>query len=319
MYRTWDPNYPNKYYIEHVTADFEPTCPMKELDVPGHYEFVSDCRMSERHDIWSDFTIVYAVVQGPMTEGFRAIGDAPSESSPQPLVIRVTDGNGVKLKHSIYRQGKQWYIHYTFAQPTAKRAYYTVHVAYQIQRALTGTIGGDNTFRANWLQEWNAPVKQMIVLFSFPAGFRASSYRIQPETSLEGDDMPSCVTSVCCGERRAAAMERCTNDVTLGKLWAKGGGACQNQTVQLETSLAVAKTAGGALDEGLPLKDLYRVTFSPGIVDDISGDAVNRSSYVWVFAVLGVLLFPAFAALVYFTYSVGKSSADDDDMPHKSS
>ncbi len=26
---------------------------------------------------------------------------------------------------------------------------------------------------------------------------------------------------------------------------------------------------------------------------------------------VGILLFPAFAALVYFTYSVGKTSADD--------
>jgi hypothetical protein len=33
-------------------------------------------------------------------------------------------------------------------------------------------------------------------------------------------------------------MERCTNDDDLGSKWAKGQGACTNQTVQLATTLA---------------------------------------------------------------------------------
>ena len=35
--RTWNPVYPNKYYIEQVTADFSPACPPLELGAPGHY------------------------------------------------------------------------------------------------------------------------------------------------------------------------------------------------------------------------------------------------------------------------------------------
>lgn len=282
-------------------------------------EFVSDCRMSERHDVWSDYMIKYAILAGPLTEGFRAIGDAPGEDSPQPLVIRVTDGEGNNLKHTVYRQGKHWFVHYTFSQPSAARGFVTVHIQYQLRRVLTGTIGGDNTFRAAWLQLWNAPVKRLEVLFSFPKGFGVDEYDVKPATSLEGDDEPSLSTSVCCGDRDAEAMERCTNDATLAEVWAGGHGACTNSTVQLQTIIAVAKKEGGAPDDGVPLADVYRVTFSPGIVDDVSGDAVNRTSYAWVFAILGILLFPAFAAVVYFTYTVGRTSADDDDMPYKAS
>jgi len=285
-------------------------------------EFIDDCLLSERHDVWSDLSVVYAILSGPLTDGYRAIADAPSADSPRPIIVGVTDGSGAKLEHSLYRQGKHWFLHYKFAKgggASKKRGYYTVHIAYQLQRVITGTIGGDNTFRAQWLQTWNSPVKKMSVLFSFPRGYGVTKYDVKPATSLEGDDEPSTANSVCCGERGEGAMERCTNDVGLSAIWASGTGACTNSTVQLQTTMAVAKTEGGAPDDGIPLADVYRITFSPGIVDDVSGDAVNHTSYAWVFAILGILLFPAFAAVVYFTYTVGRTSIDDDDMPYKAS
>lgn len=56
--------------------------------------------------------------------------------------------------------------------------------------------------------------------------------------AFAGDEEPSQITSVCCGEEAKLNMERCTNDDELGLRWAGGHGVCTNQTVQLVTTMA---------------------------------------------------------------------------------
>lgn len=236
--RTWNPVYPTPYYIEKASIMFEPACPMIEVLKDVSFKPVHSCLRSQRHDVAAELTIEYAIVQGPKSEGYKSIGDAPSEDSPSPIVTGVTDGDGVALAYKVYRQDTEWWLHYTFAKPTAKRQYYTVKISLQLQKVLTGSIDLGNTFKAYWMQEWNAPVKSMHLLFSFPSGYYLDHFEVRPGTSLKGDDEPSQITSVCCGVRSTPRMERCTNDDKLGKKWAAGRGACTNMTIQLATTLA---------------------------------------------------------------------------------
>ena len=48
-----------------------------------------------------------------------------------------TEGVGVT---GVCRQGKQWFVHFTFPKPTAKRQFYTVVIQFQLRRVLTGSM-----------------------------------------------------------------------------------------------------------------------------------------------------------------------------------
>lgn len=84
------------------------------------------------------------------------------------------------------RQSKEWWVHYTFAKPTAERQYYTVKITFQLRRVMVGTLDTGNDFRATWLQEWNSPVKAMHIVFAFPHGYKLTRFSVKPGTSLRG-------------------------------------------------------------------------------------------------------------------------------------
>mmetsp|Transcript_33099 Transcript_33099/g.68311 ORF Transcript_33099/g.68311 Transcript_33099/m.68311 type:complete len:411 (-) Transcript_33099:691-1923(-) len=314
--RTWTPNYPTPYYYEKVDATFSPICASRKMP-SGLYRQIERCDKDEMKDVSVDLTIEYAIIVGPKEDGVKSIGDAPEEDSPAPFVRSVKDGEGNELQWSLFRSEQEWFLHYKFLEPVTERAFYTVTAEFQLRDVMQGNEHR-NTFKAGWLAEWNAPVKEMHVSWAFPRGFDIDSYDVEPsdmagegEGGQEGEVHG--ITSVCCGEEARAEdeMERCTADKELAKEWSKGDGPCADSVIVLSTHLSIPESEEefGSMDDGVQASGLYKVSFEPGLVEVDDPAGVNKEKVQWwVWLMILLVIFPCIGAIIY---TLGKHGFDN--------
>jgi len=272
------------------------------------YKKIDNCDHDELFDVSVELKIQYAVLQPPKTGGVKSIGDSPEEDSPPPFVNSVTDGKGNPLPWNLFRQDKEWFLHYKFSPAVEERAYYTVLINFQLQQVLQGD-DGENKFRAPWLAEWNAPVKNMHVTWAFPKGFHVDKFEVKPENKAgegrggEEGEIHS-ISSVCCGQTAGHEdeMARCTSDEDLGKEWADQRGQCKNTVVVISTALLLPESEEdfGAVDDGVQSTGVYEIKFKPGLVENKNPAGVNEEKVRWwVWLLVLVVIFPCIGAIIY--------------------
>jgi len=311
--RTWSPNYPSPYSYERVEAKLAPACQWRKRP-DGLYKKIDNCDNDQLFDVSVELTIKYAIIVPPKTGGVKAIGDSPAEDSPPPFVNSVTDGEGAPLPWNLFREDKQWYLHYKFSPPVEARAYYTVRIDFQLQQVLQGDEG-ENKYRASWLSEWNAPVKEMHITWAFPKGFAVDEFHVEPRNAAgEGEGGAEgeirAISSVCCGQESKSEdeMERCTSDQDLGAEWAKQEGQCKDKVVVVSTALTIPESEEeyGAADDGVQSTGLYEIKFKPGLVENKNPAGVREDKVQWwVWLLVLIVAFPCIGAILYTLAAYG--------------
>uniref|UniRef100_A0A7S0M0L2 Uncharacterized protein n=1 Tax=Cryptomonas curvata TaxID=233186 RepID=A0A7S0M0L2_9CRYP len=310
--RVWTPTYPTNMMIRNVRVVFSPVCDWPEVideitELSKGFNVTSECPLENNTDINVLVTMNYSILEGVIKEGFKSIADAPKPSSPVPWIKAVQDGDGVSLNYSLFRDSasKEWWIHYIFAD--AATSTYTIQLEYQIRKALIGKKGSDDSdrFDAGWLQEWDAPVQEMDIHWIFPEGFKPTKFSVSPENNKPSDG-PSQMTAVCCGNRDVSDLGKCTYDKATGLKWASQPSSinnCLNQSVVLITNLKLAEGLWTDMDAGVNLKDVYSVSFSPGLVSNGPENVKQSNQYGWILPFLLVLIFPILGAIFWMTNS----------------
>ena len=232
----------------------------------------------------------------------------------------MTDGKGVSLKYTLYRDKatKECWIHYLLAAPVAGSTppVYTVQLDYQLRQVLTGSRRAKNRFVARWLKEWDGPVQSMDIQWFFPKGYKPTWFGVEPANSKD-DFEPSEITAVCCGtmgnttNNTNTTLDKCTNDLKMGLEWASNSHSvnnCQDKSVVLATSLRLASGVWQDADHGVDLKDVYSVSFSPGIVTQKSRESGSaEESFMWILPLMLILIFPCLGA-IFWTQKAPKDS-----------
>jgi len=334
--RTWTPNYPNEYVYRMVKVNLEPVCNWPWDDQTGFYKRRNECPDSDRTDVRVRMHIKYENQYGTRTKGMRCLGEAPDadeapdvwagerdkEPNLRPFILAVEDAEGTPLNHSMHRSDKHWWLDYSFDEvhPLTGRMYSEIDIEYQLQRVIQGSPSA-NTFSAPWLRDWSAPVKEMEIVFTFPAGFLVDSFHVTPHNLVgegrrggsEGETRR--ITRACCGYNitdHVEDMERCTAAHDLGAVWDVLKGSCEDKTIMLSTLFTIPATEKefGAFDDDV-LKGMpeYKVSFAPGLVDDpwtpTIGDRDNWGVPWWGWVVLGLACVPVFAAAFYTLATYG--------------
>lgn len=333
--RTWTPNFPDEYVYRFIKVNLEPVCSWPWNEDTGYYKKRDECMDEDRTDVRVRQHIKYENQYGTRTSGMRCMGDAPDadeapdvwngerdkEPNLRPFIISVEDGEGTALNHSMHRSGQHWWLDYDFAKTVQGRMYYEVNIEYQLQRVVQGSPSS-NTFSAPWLRDWNAPVKEMEIVWTFPENFFVENFNVQPHNLVgegrkggsEGETRR--ITRACCGYNvtdHVEDMERCTSAHDLGAVWDVLKGTCDDgKTIMLSTLFTIPETEeqDGAYDDDV-VKGMseYKVTFSPGLVDDPGtpavGDRDNWGVPWWGWIVLGLLSLPVFAAIFYTLANYG--------------
>jgi hypothetical protein len=308
--RTWNPFYPNQHLLSDVKVIFSPVCDWPEVfdEATGKsrgFNRTSNCSLHENSDISVSLSMNYSIQYGILTEGMKSIADSPKPTSPVPWIHKVEDGNGKPLNYSLFRdsQSKEWFVHFKFADSNARTQ--SVHLEYQLRRVLTGRTDDSNMFVADWLQEWDAPVQSMDINWVFPEYYKPKKFSVLPDNYKE-DGEPSQMTALCCGSKDVKEISKCTYDLKLGRRWAsqsKSVNNCQNQSVVLMTSLRMASGLWADEDAGVKLKDVYTVSFSPGIVTVGQENVKDGESYMWILPFTLILLFPCLGAIFWMSQS----------------
>jgi hypothetical protein len=344
--RTWTPNFPDDYVYRSVKVYLAPACNWPFEKVSGFYLKREKCDDGNMTDVRVRMHIKYENQHGKLTSGMRCLGDAPDPSEApavwdgekdkvpnlRPFILKVEDSDGTPLQYHMHRNDALWWLDYDFAKPMEGRVFYDVVIEYQLQRVMQGSEQS-NSFSAPWLREWNAPVKEMEIFFTFPPGFYARSFDVLPKNTRPGYHMEDWkhwgelhrITRACCGPEATddvEGMETCTQDNDLMSVWGNLRQACEDKEgqVMLSTLLYVPSTqlepnrtgVFGAIDDDV-LEGMteYSVSFSPGFVDSPWGSvsAVSDRDYWgvpwWGWLVLVGLSLPMLAAVFYTLATYG--------------
>jgi hypothetical protein len=308
--RVWTPSYPTNIMMDNVRVVLSPVCDWPEVmdeitERSKGFNITSECPLANNTDINVVVTMNYSVHEGVIKDGYKSIADAPSPSSPVPWIKGVQDGNGISLNYSLFRDtaSKEWWIHYFFVDPVS--SIYTVQLEYQIRKALTGKKGKDDSdrFDAAWLQEWDGPVQEMDIHWIFPQDFKPTKFSVSPENNKPSDG-PSQMTAICCGNRDVSDLGKCTYDKATGLRWASQPNSinnCLNQSVVLITNLRLADGLWTDIDAGVNLKDVYSVSFSPGLVSNGPENVKARYQFGWILPLVLISIFPILGAIFWLT------------------
>jgi hypothetical protein len=344
--RTWTPQYPDEYVYRSVKVELEPVCNWQWNEETGLYATRSECSDGNRTDVRVRTQIKYENQYGKRSSGLRCLGDSPDateapevwngerdkEPNLRPFVLKVEDGDGTALKYTMHRSDQHWWLAYDFAGPLEGRKFYDVTIEYQLQRVMQGTPSG-NYFTAPWLRDWNAPVKEMEIVWIFPPGFFVDSFDVTPPNLVgegriggsEGEMRR--ITRACCGEeikqegggvKSVEEIERCTSSAYLASTWQTLKYGCEDKSVMLSTLFSIPETElepYGAYDDNVlrGWDTEYKVSFTPGLVNDPWAAAVgDRDNWEvplgmpwWGWVVLVLACMPVLAALFYTLAAYG--------------
>ena len=334
--RTWNPEYPAEYVYRFIKVELAPACNWPWNEWTGLYRKRSECSDANMTDVRVRTHIKYENQYGQRVSGMRCLGDSPDaaeapdvwngerdkEPNLRPFILKVEDGAGTALNYTVHRSDKKWWLDYDFAAPLEGRMFYEVNIEYQLQRVMQGSPA-QNSFSAPWLRDWNAPVKQMEIVWMFPPGFFVQTFDVTPPNRV-GEGRPGGgegemrrITRAYCGEevKNVEKMERCTSSAYLASTWETLKYGCEGKSVLLSTLFSIPETEkeyGSFDDDVLRGWDTeYKVSFAPGLVDEPWAAAVgDRDSWGvpwWGWVVLALLSMPVFAAIFYTLATYGNA------------